>query len=40
MTKDVVERSNRTIKEGRLTNFGPRHGEDVADEHVFQVLAL
>ena len=35
-----MEDTDGTVKNGRLANFGPRDGEDVTDEHVFEVFGL
>ena len=40
LAEDVVEQADGAVQERGLPDFGPRHGEDVADEHVLEVLAL
>ncbi len=35
-----MEDADGPVKKSRLANFGPGYGEDVADEHVFEVLGL
>src|SRR5688572_11154075 len=35
-----MKEANRPIKRGCLPDFLPRDGEDIADEHILQVLAL
>src|SRR2546428_717994 len=38
--KEKVEDAYGSVKKSRLANFGPGDGQDVADEHVFEVLGL
>ncbi len=40
VAKHVVEDSDCAVQKRGLPDFGPRHREDVADQHVLQVLAL
>src|SRR5438093_1148789 len=40
LAKDKVKDADGAIKKSRLANFGPGDGEDVANEHVLEVLGL
>src|SRR5262249_13033341 len=40
MAEHIVERSNHTVENGRLSDIEPRNGENVADQHVFEVFAF
>src|SRR6266851_1577849 len=38
--EDIVEDADGAVENGGFFHFGPGDGEDIADEHVFQVLGL
>ena len=38
--EDVVEDADERVEDGGLADFGPGDREDVADEHVFEVLGF
>ena len=40
MPEDVMKQPDGAVERGGLRHLGPRDGEDVADEHVLEVLAL
>src|SRR5260370_12674842 len=40
LAEDVVENSHQRVENGGLAHFRPGDGENIADEHVFEVLGL